>query len=58
MKLRPLAGKLAEPSVLVNVPRLVTAYYAERPEQSMASTCRKCATRNGVTRTEMCHEQA
>jgi hypothetical protein len=32
MKLSPLAGKLAEPTMLVNVPRLVTAYYAERPD--------------------------
>ncbi len=32
MSVSPLAGKLAEPSMLVNVPRLVTAYYAERPD--------------------------
>jgi phosphoglucomutase len=35
MKLSPLAGKLAEPSMLVNVPRLVTAYYAEKPDPSV-----------------------
>jgi phosphoglucomutase len=28
MKINPLAGKPAEPSLLVNVPKLVTAYYA------------------------------
>jgi phosphoglucomutase len=28
----PLAGKPAPASMLVNVPRLVTAYYAERPD--------------------------
>jgi len=31
----PLAGKTAEPSMLVNVARLVTAYYAERPDPSV-----------------------
>ena len=36
MKLNPLAGKLAPPSMLVNVPRLVTAYYAERPDPTIA----------------------
>jgi phosphoglucomutase len=32
MKVNPCAGKPAEASSLVNVPRLVTAYYAERPD--------------------------
>jgi phosphoglucomutase len=31
----PLAGKPADPSTLVNVPRLVTAYYTERPDPSV-----------------------
>ncbi|HEX6507261.1 MAG TPA: phosphoglucomutase (alpha-D-glucose-1,6-bisphosphate-dependent) [Chloroflexota bacterium] len=31
-----LAGKLAPSSLLVNVPRLVTAYYAEQPDPSVA----------------------
>jgi phosphoglucomutase len=31
----PLAGKPAEPETLVNVPRLVTAYYAEVPDPSI-----------------------
>ncbi len=35
MKLSPLAGKPAEASRLVNVPRLVTAYYAEAPDPSV-----------------------
>src|SRR6266853_6342735 len=35
--LSPLAGKPAPASMLVNVPRLVTAYYAERPDVSVAA---------------------
>src|SRR5512146_1409720 len=35
MEASPLAGKPAEPSMLVNVPRLVTAYYAEIPDPSV-----------------------
>src|SRR5262250_1554312 len=34
MEISPLAGKPADPSLLVNVPRLVTAYYAGRPDPS------------------------
>jgi phosphoglucomutase len=34
MKVSPLAGKPAEASMLVNVPRLVTAYYTETPDPS------------------------
>jgi len=34
MKVSPYAGKPAEASMLVNVPRLVTAYYAEQPDPS------------------------
>jgi phosphoglucomutase len=30
-----MAGKPADPSILVNVPRLVTAYYAERPDPAV-----------------------
>ena len=33
----PLAGKPAPVAMLVNVPRLVTAYYAERPDPSVAA---------------------
>ena len=33
----PLAGKPAPPSLLVNVPQLITAYYAERPDPSVAA---------------------
>jgi phosphoglucomutase len=36
MKISPLAGKLADPSMLVNVPRLLTAYYSEIPDASIA----------------------
>jgi phosphoglucomutase len=35
MKINPLAGKPAEPSLLVNIPKLVTAYYTETPNPSM-----------------------
>jgi phosphoglucomutase len=35
MKASPCAGKPAEASMLVNVPRLVTAYYTEAPEHSV-----------------------
>src|SRR5271169_5360931 len=35
MNANPRAGKPAEPSELVNVPRLVTAYYAEAPDPSV-----------------------
>jgi phosphoglucomutase len=39
MNISPLAGKLAEPSMLVNVPRLITAYYSERPDTAIPSQC-------------------
>ncbi len=39
MKISPAAGKLADPSTLVNVPRLITAYYSERPDTSIPSQC-------------------
>ena len=35
MAISPLAGKPAPPSMLVNIPRLVTAYYTERPDPSV-----------------------
>lgn len=34
MKISPCAGKPAEASMLVNVPKLVTAYYTEEPDAS------------------------
>ncbi|MEO6235675.1 MAG: alpha-D-glucose phosphate-specific phosphoglucomutase, partial [Vicinamibacterales bacterium] len=37
MNISPLAGKPAEPSMLVNVPRLVTAYYTQIPDPSVPS---------------------
>src|SRR5271157_4150004 len=36
MNVSPLAGKPAEASMLVNVPRLITAYYTEEPDPSVA----------------------
>jgi phosphoglucomutase len=35
MQLSPLAGMPADRSMLVNVPRLVTAYYTELPDPSV-----------------------
>ena len=35
MKVSPLAGKTADQSALVNVPRLITAYYAEAPDPAV-----------------------
>jgi phosphoglucomutase len=35
MAISPLAGKPADPSILINVPRLVTAYYTGRPDPSV-----------------------
>jgi phosphoglucomutase len=37
MKLSPLAGKPAPQSILANIPRLVTAYYALEPDPSIAA---------------------
>ena len=37
MNINPLAGTLADPKTLVNVPRLITAYYSERPDASIAA---------------------
>jgi phosphoglucomutase len=34
VKVNPAAGKPADPTILVNVPKLVTAYYAFRPDPS------------------------
>jgi phosphoglucomutase len=35
MKVSPFAGKPAEPGMLVNVPRLITAYYAGTPDPAV-----------------------
>ena len=35
MTVSPLAGKAGHPSMLVNVPRLITAYYTEVPDPSV-----------------------
>jgi phosphoglucomutase len=34
-KVSPLAGKMIEPSMLVNVPRLVTAYFTAKPDPTV-----------------------
>jgi phosphoglucomutase len=36
MKISPFAGKVAEASMLVDVPKLITAYYTEIPDPSVA----------------------
>jgi phosphoglucomutase len=36
-RISPLAGKLAPPSLLVDVPKLVTAYYTEVPDPTVAT---------------------
>ena len=35
MKISPLAGKPAPPEILVDIPRLITAYYAEVPDPAV-----------------------
>lgn len=35
MRISPSAGKPAEPSMLANIPRLITAYYAEQPDPAV-----------------------
>ncbi len=35
MTINPAAGKTADPSILVNVPKLITAYYELRPDPSV-----------------------
>jgi len=35
MKISPAAGKLPDPSTLVNIPRLITAYYAQQPDAAI-----------------------
>ncbi len=37
MKISPLAGKPAEQNILVNIPRLVTAYNKEKPDPTVAA---------------------
>jgi len=37
MAISPLAGKPTDPSLLINVPRLVTAYYTGRPDASVSA---------------------
>ena len=37
MKISPLAGKPAEQNILINIPRLVAAYYTGKPDPSVAA---------------------
>lgn len=37
MKISPLAGKPAPPEILVDVPRLITAYYTDVPDPTVAA---------------------
>jgi len=37
VKINPAAGKPADPSILVNVPRLITAYYTLQPDPAIAA---------------------
>lgn len=37
MSISPYAGKPAEPGMLTNIPRLVTAYYVNRPDPAVAA---------------------
>ena len=37
VQVSPLAGKTVEPSMLVNVPRLVTAYFTGKPDPTVPS---------------------
>jgi len=37
MKINPTAGKLPDPAMLVNIPRLITAYYAQQPDVTQPS---------------------
>jgi phosphoglucomutase len=39
MEISKLAGKPADPSLLINVPRLLTAYYTGRPDPSVPAQC-------------------
>ena len=36
MKISPFAGKLPTPGMLVDVPRLITSYYSEKPDPAEA----------------------
>jgi phosphoglucomutase len=43
MKISPLAGKPAPPAILVNVPRLITAYYTGVPDPAVPATAWRLA---------------
>ncbi|HZK63391.1 MAG TPA: phosphoglucomutase (alpha-D-glucose-1,6-bisphosphate-dependent) [Puia sp.] len=35
MKISPMAGKIADVSMLVNIPKLITAYYSDKPDPAI-----------------------
>ena len=37
MEISPAAGKIADPSILVNIPKLISAYYSDRPDPSVSA---------------------
>jgi phosphoglucomutase len=47
-EINPRAGKTADPSMLANVPRLVTSYFAGKPDPSIpaqrVARTRACST--------------
>jgi len=53
VSINPRAGKPAEPSDLVNVPRLITSYFAIKPDisQSISITAMIWMSNGPVTRT-------
>ena len=46
MKVSPFAGKPAEPSMLVNVTKLITAYYTENPDPSVPDALEAAKSRD------------
>ena len=52
----PLAGKPAEPSILVDVPRLVTAYFTGEPDPTVPS--QRVAFQQGGHTVGMCGDGA
>ena len=46
----PLAGKLAPASLLVDLPKLITAYYSERPDPAVAAQRVAFGTSGAATR--------
>jgi len=51
MTVSPLAGQPAQPAMLVNVPKLVTAYYADLPDAAVPTQRVRfiCAGKSGAS---------